>query len=170
MRSRLPPLLLALSLCAACGGAGSYERGVFRGEATYHVDPPGGDWRRIEVEDQNDLAWVHAQGGAIIQVNGSCAAALDIPLVALTNHLLMGFTQREYVGEQELFELAGREALRSHVRARLDGVPRELLLVVTKKNECVFDFALVAGPGAEFEAARGTFEAMITSFATEGRR
>lgn len=161
-------LVLALTL-ASCAGTGRYERGVYHGDATYRIDPPAGSWRRLDVEEQNDLAWAHSSGSAIIQVNGSCAAALDIPLVALTNHLLMGFTQREYVGDPELVPLAGREALRTHVRARLDGVPRELLLVVTKKNECVYDFALVAAPGAEFEATRPAFDAVVASFATEGR-
>lgn len=159
-------LLLAL---AGCGHSGRYERGVYHGDATYRVDPPSGAFRRIDVEDANDLAWAQSDGDAVIQVNGSCDPALDIPLVALTNHLLMGFTEREYVGEPELFPLAGREALRTHVRAKLDGVPRELLLVVTKKDECVYDFALVARPGAHFEAARPQFEAMVQSFSTGAR-
>lgn len=167
LQHRRPSLiLLLLLLLAACGHSGRYEHGVYRGDATYRVDPPSGSWRRVDVEDANDLAWVQRDGSAVIQVNGSCDPALDIPLVALTNHLLMGFTEREYVGEQELLPLGGREALRTHVRAKLDGVPRELLLFVTKKNECVYDFGLIAAPGAEFEAARPAFEAMVQSFST----
>lgn len=169
------PIALSLGLlacfgAAACGGSGSYSRGVYHGDTTYHVDPPGEGYRRVDVEDSNDLAFVHDGDGTVIQVNGSCAPDLDIPLVALTNHLLIGFTAREYVGEPELRSLAGREALYTHVRARLDGVPRELMFVVTKKNACVYDFALVASPGGGFERARPLFERMVASFATEGAR
>jgi len=100
----------------------------------------------------------------IVQVNGSCDPALDIPLVALTNHLLIGFTEREYVTEPELRQLDGREALHTHVRAKLDGVPRELYFVVTKKDECVFDLSLIAPPGERFASALPAFEQMVASF------
>lgn len=170
-RTLAPAFLVAFVLISAgCGGSGSYSRGVFHGETTYRVEPPSSRFHTIDVEDGNDLAWVDDADGTIIQVNGSCARALDIPLVALTNHLLIGFTAREYVGEPELRPMVGREALFTHVRARLDGVPRELLFVVTKKDECVYDFALVAAPGAPFERGRVEFDQIISSFSTEVTR
>ena len=60
----------------------------------------------------------------------------------------------------------GREALRTVARAKLDGVPRELELVVLKKDGCVYDFALVAPPGRPFTDAQATFRAMLDSFRT----
>jgi len=119
----------------------------------------------MNVQGQNDLAWAHHGHAAIIQANASCNPSLDIPLTALTNHLLIGFTERE-VAEQELVPMDGREALRTHMRAKLDGVPRELLLVVLKKDGCIYDFALVAPP-AGFERARGAYDAMLQSFGTD---
>lgn len=154
---------------AGCGAHAHYQNGVYEGDTRFRVDPPGEPFRRVDVEDANDLAWA-GEGGVVIQVNGSCDPDLDIPLAALTNHLLIGFTEREFVEEQSLHEMDGREALHTHVRAKLDGVPRELYLVVTKKDECVYDFALVAPPGARFDAARATFDRMLASFASETRR
>jgi hypothetical protein len=156
--------LLVVAQALGCGGTGSYSGSVFRGDTTYHLDPPSAGYRRVDVEGANDLAWANESNGTVIQVNGSCSAGLDIPLVALTNHLLIGFTAREYVGDPELRPLSGREALFTHVRARFEGVPREMLLVVTKKNACVYDFALIAAPGAAFERARPDFERMVASF------
>ena len=59
---------------------------------------------------QNDLAWRHPERGAIIQINASCDPSMDLPLRALTNHLLIGFTERE-IRDQQLLPMAGREAL-----------------------------------------------------------
>ena len=97
----------------------------------------------------------------------------DVPLQALTRHLLNGFTAYTFppVDEADLqtVPMDGREALRTHVVAKLDGVPRELLLVVMKKDDCIYDFALVAPPGAQFEQARPDFERLVTSFRADAR-
>jgi len=170
-RIRVPPvrppfrqvLLLAL-LGVGCVSGGSYEGGVYEDtETRFRLASPGPQWESIAVEGDNDLAWAHE--GAVIQVNSSCDPGLDIPLEALTNHLMIGFTERSLV-DQERVPMAGREALRTHVRAKLDGVPRELLLVVLKKNECVYDFATVTPPGPSFESARSDLEGMLASFET----
>ena len=153
-------------LLAACGASGTYQSGVYRdAETSYAVASPGDGWDAIEVRDRNDLAWRNPRVGAIVQVNSTCSAEYDVPLTALTNHLLVGFTERD-LQSQELEAMDGREALRTHVLAKLDGVPRELMLVVLKKNDCTYDFALVAPPGEPFAAGRVSFDAMLRSFAT----
>ncbi len=164
MRSKLTGLAALYVL--ACGGGPRYVGGEFRdGPVRFAVTAPSGGWRSVAVDSASDLAWVHDGAAAVVQTNGDCSPALDIPLVALTNHLLVGFTEREIV-EQVLVPLDGREALRTHVVAKLDGVPRELLLVVVKKNACVYDLALVAPPGERFAQARAGFEVMLESFET----
>ncbi len=155
-------IAIALLLLSACGGS-SYQSNVYRdGEARYALAGPRAPWAQVDVAGQNDLAWHNPQTGAVIQANASCDPALDIPLRALTAHLLIGFTERELV-EEEVVPFSEREALRTHVRAKLDGVPRELLLTVLKKDNCVYDFALVAPPAA-YAAAEGDYDAMLESF------
>lgn len=139
------------------------------GETQYRIGELDPGWRRLSVDDQNDLAFHHAQMGAIIQVNATCDPTSDVPLTALTNHLLIGFTDRHIV-EQALLPMDEREALRTHVTARLDGVPRELLFYVMKKDACVYDFALIAPPGTNFEHALPEFERFRAGFSTETRR
>lgn len=163
----MPRALAILGCCLAalgCGGSGSLTGQQYRdGEASYRVGLLDSPWERLHVEDQNDLAWSRGDLRAIIQINASCDPALDIPLVALTNHLLIGFTERE-IESQELFPMASREALRTHLRAKLDGVPRELALVVLKKDGCVYDFALIVAPGPSFERARADFDQVLGGF------
>ncbi|MBN1653626.1 MAG: hypothetical protein JXA30_07600 [Deltaproteobacteria bacterium] len=120
-------------------------------------------WERVFVGDQNDLAWRHPEFNAIIQVNASCSPSMDIPLRALTNHLLIGFTERE-IQEQKLLPMAGREALRTHLTAKLDGVPREMVFDVLKKDGCVYDFSLIAPPDARFSRALKDYLSLIAGF------
>ena len=158
--------LVCLIFSFACGSSqGTYSREVYRDtESAFHLaEPSGGSWRQVDVDDQNDLAWT--SGSAVIQVNSSCSPNLDIPLEALTNHLLIGFTERSVV-EQKRIPMASREALRTHVQAKLDGVAREMVLVVLKKDQCVYDFAVVAEPGPDFERAQPVLDRMLASFET----
>ena len=109
-------------------------------------------------------------GRRIFRLNpASCDPDLDIPLSSLRNHLLIGFTERE-LRDERLVPLDSREALRTHLVAKLDGVPREMVLTVLKKDGCVYDFALVAPPGGEFERARGDYERLLAGFHAGGGR
>lgn len=156
---------LALVLAIGCGGP-TFSDNVYRdGEARYRVGELGPGWERIGMED-NDLAWHNERVGAVAAVNATCDPFQDVPLSALTNHLLIGFTDREHLSS-ETVPLDGREALRSRVVARLDGVPRELLLYVLKKDQCTYDFALIAPPGESYREAEAEFERMVAGFTTE---
>ncbi len=155
-------------VAAGCGGGASFVDQVYRDEESrYRVGELGGGWERMAVE-QNDLAFHHSDLGAVVQVNANCDPGADVPLTALTNHLLIGFTDREWHSSQTI-PFDGREALRSHITASLDGVPRELLLYVLKKDECTYDFALVAPPGDTYRRAERDFERFVADFTTEVR-
>ncbi len=163
----LASLAIVLGLSACSGASGQLRGSVYRdAEASYRIGSLPGSWRRLTVEDQNDLAWRSESLASIVQVNATCDPASDVPLSALTNHLLMGFTDRE-VQAEELVPMDGREALRTRVVARLDGVPRELLFYVMKKDDCVYDLALVSPPGAPFERALVEFEPFVAGFSTD---
>lgn len=156
---------LALSLLAAgCGGGPTWDGTTYRDdEARFQVAGPGEGWTPIRLERETDLAFHHAGHDAVLQVHASCDPALDIPLSALTNQILAGFTERAFL-EQDVVPFDGREAMRTRVDAKLDGVPRSLALVVAKKDGCVYDLVLVAPPGPDFTAARPTWERAVETF------
>ena len=60
----------------------------------------------------------------------------------------------------------GREALESRVEAKLDGVPVDLVLVVMKKDGCIYDFTYVSPPGRVDERKRD-FDQLVKNFKTE---
>lgn len=149
-----------------CATTGTFQNDVYRGDRTsYRIGEVSGDWTRVTVDRQNDLAWHNGAKGAVMHVDSDCDPGLDIPLTALRSHLIIGFTEREIV-EEEVVEMDGREALRTHFRGKLDGVPRDILLQILKKDDCVYDFGLITPTGPGFDEARVDFDRMLAGFTT----
>ena len=154
------------SAAIGCATTGALQNGVYRGEETsYRIGAVGEGWTAVTVDRQNDLAWHNAVKEAVIQVDSDCDPSLDIPLTALRNHLMIGFTERELVEEKRV-PMDGREALRTHLSAKLDGVQRHILLQILKKDGCVYDFSLITPPGPSFEVALPDFERVLAGFTT----
>jgi PAS domain-containing protein len=158
--------LSTLSLiCLHCGGGQLSHHRYTDDEASYRIGQLSSEWRPIDVDGQNDLAWHHDRQGAVLQVNASCARSLDIPLSSLTNHLLIGFTERS-IHRQERVPLAQREALFTELQAKLDGQPRHLALVVLKKDGCVYDFSLIAINKQSYDMLIAQFKTFLSGFST----
>jgi hypothetical protein len=148
---------LPLFLLTACGGAtATFEGGVFHGQnVAFHVGDVPGDWRRVNVDDAA-LAFRDGRGSSIL-VSGRCDLRVDdVPLVALTNQLIMGTTERDLVKE-ETMPFDKREARHTVMKAKLDGVPLVWDVYVMKKNGCVYDMVYVAPPG-RFDEGSAAFE------------
>jgi hypothetical protein len=169
VRRRLGTWLFVGLTAMGCATTGTLQDGVYHGEQTsYYIGPISSDWTPVTVDRQNDLAWHNEAKGAVIHVDSDCASDLDIPLTALRSHLLIGFTERQVV-EETVVPMDGREALRTHFTAKLDGVRRDILLQILKKDGCVYDFGLIAPEGTSFDEALPDFDLMIAGFTTGGR-
>lgn len=165
--SLLLPLALAAVPLVGCGSA-HLEDGVYQDEhVAYRVSGPSDGWREVRVETAN-AAWLHDELGASLLVNSHCEGVQDAPLEALANHLLIGWTEREIVAERKL-ELSRREALEREVSAKLDGVPRRLMLLVLKKDGCVYDVVLSSSPES-FPRAKAAYERVVGSLDIAPRR
>ena len=155
---------LATALWAlACGGphfnGTSYDDGSLR----FRTGPIPGAWHRIEA-DGTLLAFRDDQASATLALNGRCGMdGDDVPLPSLTQHLFLQFTERQQKSQQEL-TLDGRAALRTELTGKLDGVPKQFLVYVLKKDGCVYDFWRISDPGSDDVAA---FESFVKGFATE---
>lgn len=162
---RLYPLLLALTL-AACGKEAWDGRVYHAGRASFRTGPIASTWQRAQVEGAM-LAFHDGETGGAVNVYGRCGQdGDDVPLAALTNHLLIGFTERD-VKEQKVVPMDGREAMHTIVTAKLDGVPVSLSIYVLKKDGCVYDLVWVSPPD-RFESGLERFDAFAAGFATEG--
>jgi len=156
--------VMLLGVVVLSGCRGGLAGGMFtRDGISYRVVEPAGPWQRRAFED-NDLAWL-APTGHVIAINATCSGHEDPQLDVLTNHLVMGFTEKQWVSKTK-FQLDGRDALRSLVKAKLDGVPTSLDLVVLKKNGCVHDFSYISPQGQE-AAHQAEFDALVAGFRQE---
>ncbi|MCY1040628.1 hypothetical protein OV208_04775 [Corallococcus sp. bb12-1] len=167
--SRMLLTLVLSALLAGCHRA-TFEDSVFqKKDVKYRVGTLSNDvWQHASFAD-NDLAFVErGETGRVIATNATCRDHDDPSLSVLTKHLLMGFTERQDLG-QRTFTLDGREALRSRYVAKLDGVPVSLELVVLKKDNCVFDFSYVS-PVGQADARMADFESLVSGFQSERLR
>jgi hypothetical protein len=176
-RPRLPALPGALALVltgvagaggvdsAGCGHGQSFEEGVYRkGSLEVRVGPVPAAWRRVTI-DGADLAFRDDQrsGSALFDVRCGLRDD-DAPLSSLTQHLIMGTTDREY-DTQDTIPFDGREALHTLLRAKLDGVPMQYDIYVMKKDGCIYDLVYVAPP-ALFTAGAADFERFAAGLQT----
>lgn len=157
--------IMASLMVAGCSSS-PLKQGVYSdGLVKYEIGNLPDNWKRLEVEDQNDLAWIDKADGSIIQVNSTCKHSDDIPLKSLTRHLLIGFTETKLL-QQDTITIAAREALQTRLIAKLDGVPRALLLVVMKKDTCLYDFALLSPSEDSLAGHQPTYQRFVSAFRT----
>lgn len=169
MKSSILTLTVALGLFAAsCGGGATYDGARYRADdLAFRAGPVPATWRRLDAS-HGRLAFRDDDASSTIVLNGRCGQdGDDTPLEALTNHLFLQFTERE-VEQEETVPFDGREARRTVVSAKLDGVRFRFMAVVLKKDGCVYDLVLMSEPGS-FARARPTFERFVATFSGEGR-
>lgn len=130
---------------------------------SYRFGPVPSTWDRIEIPG-NDVAWHDRTSDGVIHVDHACAADQDVPLASLVQHLLIGFTDREFTTE-ETVPFDAREARHVTGHARLDGVSTMFELYVMKKDGCVYDLGYVALP-ARFALGASAFAEFVHGFAT----
>jgi hypothetical protein len=160
---------LAVVLClasASCGHARTFDEGVLHKDGVaVRVGPVPAAWRRIQV-DGADLAFRDDERGGSALFNVRCGRHDDdAPLTVLTDHLIMGTTERAF-DAQDIVPFDGREALHTLLRAKLDGVPMQYDIYVMKKDGCLFDLVYVAPPG-RFADGAADFEHFATGVRTE---
>ena len=146
--------IAALVGSIACGTSSSrFDGSVYRDDKLgFKVPAIPAEWRRLDVSDAS-LAFRDDAHDATILLNGRCGRRDDdTPLLALTQHLILGTTERA-VESQQTIPFDGREALHTVMRAKLDGVVMSYDIFVLKKDSCVYDFVYVAMPDRFAEGA-----------------
>jgi hypothetical protein len=149
-------------LLVACASSGFDGHVYHDDEMRFRVGPVPSAWRRLEVEDAR-LAFRDDTANATVAVNGRCGLdGDDVPLASLTQHLFLQFTDRAQTSQTKV-SLDGREALRTEISAALDGVKKQYLVYVLKKDNCVYDFMYIAADSAP--GSRADFERFVQGFA-----
>src|SRR5438270_731040 len=94
----------AFPLLVACGAAPArLDGGVYRaGEIAFRVGEAPPEWRPIAVEHAT-LAWRDEPHRASVLLDARCHRRDDdVPLQALTQHLVMGTTGREIASQETI--------------------------------------------------------------------
>jgi hypothetical protein len=142
-----------------------FDGRVFRNsDVAFELREIPADWRRLDAE-ATLLSFRDDTAGSTVAVNARCGKdADDVPLQSLTQHLFLQFTERQ-VSDQRLIQLAGREALWSELQAKLDGVRKHFIVVVLKKDGCVYDFVHITSNPATARD-REAFSRFVQGFST----
>jgi hypothetical protein len=161
-------VVIALACCMlGCGGASADAKDatiVREGPVAFKLPLPPPTWKAIKVSHAS-LSYRDDVHDASVLINGRCTALDgDTPLVALTNHLVMGTTERE-IASQNVEPFDGREALHTRLNAKLDGVPFAFDIFVLKKDGCVYDFVYVAARDG-IDAGAPEFASFVRGFHT----
>ena len=156
-----------LCLVTACARS-AWDGHTYANEALqFQTGPIALGWHRMDGEPAL-LAFRDPARDLVISVNGRCGKdGDDVPLAALTQHLFLYFTDRHPLTQATL-SLDGREALRTELSAKLDGVPRRFVVYVLKKDGCVYDFVLIAEPTVS-PSSISEFDRFVTGFSTNAR-
>jgi hypothetical protein len=159
--------LVCGALLSGCGAGTASKNGqiVYRdGPVAFRLPETPATWKAIKVSHAS-LAFRDDVHDASILVNGRCTTLDgDTPLMALTNHLVMGTTERT-VDSQQVEPFDGREAMHTRLTAKLDGVPFGFDIFVLKKDGCVYDFVYVASRDV-IDGGAPVFDAFVRGFAT----
>jgi hypothetical protein len=162
----LLPHVLAAAAALGCGAATPrLDAGVYRsGPIAFRIGDVPSPWRPVSV-DGATLSYRDDANRASVLLDARCSRKDDdVPLVALTFHLVMGTTDRE-IASQETIPFDGREAMHTRLRAKQDGVAQDYDIYVLKKDGCVYDFVYVADP-ATADAGAPAFERFVGTFHT----
>jgi hypothetical protein len=166
--------LAAGALAAGC--AHSLPKGRFdaandrvcAGKVCYRMGALPPTWRVVHQESAA-IGFYSSDVGGVIEANASCRDDAEAtPLESLTRLLLIGYTERN-IRSQEKVPLDQREALRTQVDAKLDGVPVTMELLVMKRNGCIFDLSYAAPP-ERFARGMGDFSRFVDGFADDRRQ
>jgi len=156
---------LAFLWVATSCSATAFDGSLYRGEGfAFQIPPIPTEWSRLDASEAA-LAFRDEANHGTVMLHGRCGLdGDDAPLVSLTQHLFLQFTERE-IRTQEVVPFDGREAMHTVLDAKLDGVAMSYDVWVLKKDGCVYDLLYLA-PSASFAAGRDTFAVLVRGFAT----
>ena len=164
--------VLVIGIFAVACGSAQFDGREYHGkQVSFRLGPLPSGTREIN-SDEALVTLRDDSAGTTVAVGARCGLdGDDVPLTALVQHLFIQFEPRTEVGRHE-FVLDGRAALEVELDATLDGVSRHFIVVVTKKDGCVYDFMHVDGGGkdAAVERARSEFRSMVQGFSTLDRK
>lgn len=137
-------IILMLALIASCSSTKS-DNGVYEKSTSYknpYTSHPPKAWKKISSEG-SDFALSSTLNGNLFIINSACRKYLTSTLPNLTQSILSGIDNLEVITEETL-HYQERDALLLKAKGSIDGVTRFFKLLTLQKNNCIYDFILIA--------------------------
>lgn len=127
----------------------------------YKYQAPDASFRKLDNE-QTDLAWQNEKSGNTIAVLSECSETRDPSLQDLEAEMTQVLNDHKVIQSQPLtFE--EREALRSLIEGKVDGISVSVDVLTFKKNSCSYTLTYM-GRSQGFEKERKVFENFLKGF------
>ena len=140
----------------ACGPKQNY--------VPYTIQRPEGGWRRVQ-EGGADYAWYNRTLSSVIYVDSSCHKKFeDRELRDSIQSLTQGISKDGPLSAAEIAIDDRMGRLEIH-KGALDGVSVQLGVASLSKNECLYDFVLIAPP-SQFDNGLNSFLDFLNTFQT----
>lgn len=160
--------IILCTMLGACATPSGLTEGVYQdAQVRYNIVSPGAAWKPLRLKTA-DLSWMQPTTGSTLLVNSLCKGVKDVPLNSLTQHLLIGMTEKKII-TQETIAFSGRDALETEISAKIDGVPQRMKVLVMKKDGCVYDLFFGSDPNFYEEDLKSYFQ-LKNSFTAHQRK
>lgn len=130
----------------------------------YHIVQPSHLWQALP-QSPADHAWKQPQLSSTIYVKANCGSYFeDRNLSDSILSLTRGLQVSEPISQEEL-RIANRKAMFQVMDSNIDGIPIRLGMIVLSKNNCLYDFLMIA-PQKNFAEGIADFLNMAQSLDT----
>lgn len=143
-------LLILLTVLYACSSAdnGVYTKSDSVSNGLKKNLPKS--WREVE-SGGSDYALQNTSSHTFFIFNSACRKFDPSNLPTLTNSIMAGINDVEII-EKLTTEHQGREAVLLTAKGSMDGITRFFKILTTQKNNCIYDYALIATDAKTLES------------------
>lgn len=152
-------LLILITILGACSSneSGAYSKSKsVENNLSKAIKTP---WSEIDNEG-SDLAFSNKKTNSIFIFNSACRKFDPSNLPTLTNSILTGIDNVEMM-EKTMTTHQGREAVIVVAKGTVDGIARYFRILTTQKNNCIYDYALIATSEANLKKDTADFNNFI---------
>ena len=152
--------LILFFLLTSCSVTGPLRED--RSASNFTFPEPVNGWKVLPPSEGAQRLYQHLSTGSVLSVSSLCDRYATAPLNRLVRNPLTPLGAYKELESKKL-RIADRDAEEVYVSGSLDGVKVEVVMVVLRKNECVFDFSLQASPQIQ-NTVKNDFMRMVKGF------
>ena len=124
--------------------------------------PPAPPFEKAKLEGSADEMWRNPKTGNNISYFTQCGDKSDPELTSIRNELALGLSEYQVL-QSDRVPYNGREALRSLISGKVDGIESMMDVIILKKNGCIYGITFV-GLSQKLKVDQPAFEKFVREF------